>query len=91
MTRRHSCGWVVRHSMTTRSGRIVDSWWLGPERSWGTSFGPLLDGNTGTLSMSVAVFSTRRDARLAMASVGLRGCTPVPLNLAVDEIEWRAA
>ena len=85
--------WVVRHAVFVRNDRQVTSWWSGPEQSWGYTFGPLYDERTQTLCLSVAVFSTRREAREAMAAIGLRGCTPVRLSVALDGeySSWRRA
>lgn len=86
MSHKDNSGWVVRQALFVRSGRSVTSWWCGPDRSWGQTFGPLVDETTGTLSMSVAVFSTRTQAREAMAAVGLSRATPVPLIAAIDMV-----
>lgn len=82
---RNSSGWVVRHAIFDQRDRRVTSWWCGPDRSWGHTFGPLFDDKTHTLSMSVAVFSSRQEAREAIRLVGLSGCTAVPLEQALDE------
>ena len=83
----------MRRITQLRKGRAITSWWCGPDRSWGHTFGPLLDVKTNTLSMSVAVFSTRREAREAMALVGLVGCEPVSLEIALcgELSTWRRA
>jgi hypothetical protein len=44
----------------------------------------LIDQRTQTLAMPVAVFATRKDALAAMKQVGLKDCTPVPLDEAID-------
>jgi hypothetical protein len=44
-------GWVVR-STNPSTGHV--SWWYGPDRGWGTTYGPL--------DHSVAVWRTKREA-----------------------------
>lgn len=85
MSRAASCGWVVRYAHTLPSGRLSVSWWHGPDTTWATSFGPLVDERTATLSLEVAVFSSRQDARRAIWAAGIHGVEPVRLESALDE------
>lgn len=89
MSNRHQCGWVVRHAVFVRNGRPLVSFWHGPE-SWGQHFGPLVDDKSSTLSIEVAVFCTRQDARDAVNATNLEGCTVVPLDVALDELTPKA-
>lgn len=92
MSSRHSCGWVIRYSVRSPRGRTLDVYWSGPDKSWGQHFGPLLDPKSQTLSIAVAVFSSRRDARLAIRDADLRGCVPMALESALDRADhWEAA
>ena len=87
MTRPMNAGWVVRHEALTPSEHATVSWWCGPDRSWGVSFGPLIEDATGTLSMAVAVFPTREEARAAINVAGLHSVHPVRLTDAIAEAE----
>lgn len=91
MTRRQQHGWVVRYSVRSPRGKTMTVYWSGPDRSWGQHFSPLCD-HTGTLSIEVAVFSTRNDARAAIKATGLTGCVPIALERALDRVEnWEVA
>jgi hypothetical protein len=89
--RRARSGWVIRYDYVLPSGKRSVSWWHGPDTTWATSFGPLVDERTMTISLAVAVFVSREDARSAIWSVGLHGVEPVRLENALDEVAGAAA
>src|SRR5688500_9605434 len=91
--KQNSDAWVIRLCVPSPyEGETwkITSFWCGPDRSWGMSFGPLLDEANKTLSMAVAVFVSKADALEALSLISnyplIYFCHPVQLAIAIDEL-----
>jgi hypothetical protein len=72
-------GYVVGSDRPTPTGDESWSWWYGPGRSWGTTFG-------GSLDHSVAVFDSKVKAQTAIRK-GYGGSTASARRLRIQTLE----
>lgn len=55
-------GWMVGHTAPVSAGRVITSWWYGPDHGWGTTYGGL--SHSGPV-----VWRTKFEAEMALRSI----------------------